>query len=313
MTDKLISNLALPVTLQLEITNKCNMNCGFCYNNSTKENPLDVTHQEWLEFSKSVVNFGGVFQCIISGGEPTLFKRNVIDIMDIYHSDGSIFTLISNGSGIDGVFAKQLSKFRWYWVQISLDSHLPEKHDAIRKKKGAWRQAVLAVEFLKNNNIPVSIASVISKDNIEDMEDIIRLALSINVDQIIFSSVLYSGRASLNKEYFLTEKAFILKFEELNKKYKNQIILKRAATHSEQMKNIHDQPPASLIVRPNGDVKLDCTLPFIIGNIRENNIIEIWAKAKKLYEEESFKEYIKNALTDKFSVVANNTNNDIRY
>lgn len=308
-----INNLILPITLQLEITNKCNMHCGFCYNNSTVERQNDLSKDEWISFSHSIVSCGGVFQCIISGGEPTLFKNNIIEIMDIYSRDGSAFTLISNGTGIDKEFAFLLAKYKWYWVQISIDSHLSEKHDYIRGSIGAWKQAVNAIMYLKNYGIPVSIASVITKENFEDMEDIIKLAISLGIDQVIFSSVLYSGRASINKDYFLLEEKFKLKCKKLVEKYKGTILVTRAATFSEQIENMRSHPPTSLIVRPDGNVKLDCILPFVIGNIRDNSIIEIWQKAKLLYEEKFFKDFLNKALNNKFDVIANNTNNDILY
>ena len=158
-----MNDLILPITLQLEITNSCNMNCGFCYNNSGKPRPGDLSMKEWVEFSSSVVDFGGVFQCIISGGEPTLYKKGVIDIMEVFHYDDSAFTLISNGTGIDSHFASLLSKYKWFWVQISLDSHLSEKHDHIRGFPGAWKQAVRAIGYLKKNKVPTTVASVIYK------------------------------------------------------------------------------------------------------------------------------------------------------
>lgn len=308
-----LNELNLPITLQLEITNKCNMHCGFCYNNSSKEMANDLTKEEWLNFSSSVIDSGGVFQCIISGGEPTLFKDTILDLMDMYDSDGSAFTLISNGTGINDTFSKALSKYKWYWVQISIDSHLAETHDRIRGRTGAFDNAISAIKHLKYYNIPVSIASVISDENIYDMEEIIKLAISIGVDQIIFSSVLYSGRASKNIKYYSTENDFILKYQKLEKQYKDVINLQRAATYSEQIKKIRSFPPGSLIVRPNGDVKLDCVLPFVVGNIRFDDIITIWNKAKRIYNEEFFKEYLDKASVNKFCVVANNTNNDIFY
>lgn len=308
-----INNLILPITLQLEVTNKCNMHCGFCYNNSTVERENDLSKDEWISFSHSVVSCGGVFQCIISGGEPTLFKNNIIDIMDIYSYDGSAFTLISNGTGIDKEFAFLLSKYKWYWVQVSIDSHLPQKHDYIRGCIGAWEQAITAIKYLKKYGIPVSIASVITKDNINEMEDIIKLAFSLGVDQVIFSSVLYSGRASENKNYFSLEEEFKSKYHILIEQYKNTILIARAATYSEQIENILSHLPTSLIVRPDGNVKLDCILPFVIGNIRDNSIIEIWKRAKLIYKEKFFKDYLKKALNNKFAVIANNTNNDILY
>ena len=309
----LLKDLVMPINLQLEITNRCNMHCDFCYNNSGVKQSTELTKTEWLNLSQSIIEHGGVFHCIISGGEPTLLKNDIIDIMDKYDSDGSVFTLISNGTGIDDVFAKLLSKYKWYWVQISLDSYIADKHDHIRGSTGAWNQAILAINFLKSNDIPVSSASVITNENFNDMEGLIKLAISLGIDQVIFSSVLYSGRASNKNIYYDAEDKFILYYNELEYKYKNKITLKRAATYSEQIKEIITHYPETLIIRPNGDVKIDCILPFNIGNIRKNNISDIWMKAKMLHNEDFFQSYLESALKDKFSVVANNINQDIFY
>ena len=97
------------------------------------------------------------------------------------------------------------------------------------------------------------------------------------------------------------------------KKYADFIILERAATYKEQIQKIISCPISSLIVRPNGDVKLDCILPFVVGNIKTDDIQSIWMKAKKIYDESFFLNYINEALNNKYNVVANNTNNDIFY
>ena len=31
-----------------------------------------------------------------------------------------------------------------------------------------------------------------------------------------------------------------------------------------------------ILIRPNGDVKFDCLAPFVIGNVREKNLADIW-------------------------------------
>lgn len=43
------------------------------------------------EFSKYIVKNGGVFECLLSGGEPLLLGDKLFEIMNILHNDGRYF------------------------------------------------------------------------------------------------------------------------------------------------------------------------------------------------------------------------------
>lgn len=85
--------------LQFELTRRCNVFCKHCYNNSGADNiePDAMTPTKWKEFAKYVVSKGGIFECVISGGEPLLLGDDLFGIMDILHNDGTNFLLITNG------------------------------------------------------------------------------------------------------------------------------------------------------------------------------------------------------------------------
>ena len=85
-------------SLQFELTSQCNMACKHCYNNSGCNKKRDaMTSDKWVLFSEYLVKHGGVFECILSGGEPLLLGDDLFRIMDILHDDGTIFYLITNG------------------------------------------------------------------------------------------------------------------------------------------------------------------------------------------------------------------------
>ncbi len=62
-----------PITLQFELTGQCNLKCKHCYNRSGDvDRETLMTPEKWCELSRQIVSDGGIFQCIISGGEPLL-------------------------------------------------------------------------------------------------------------------------------------------------------------------------------------------------------------------------------------------------
>ena len=122
-----------PLSLQFEVTSKCNLRCKHCYNRSGENKTLDtMTAEAWIEFAKKLVSKGGLFEVTISGGEPLLLGEKLFELMDVLHADKTTFNLISNGYLLDKKILERLQKYRFYWVQISLDSYSAKLHDEFR-------------------------------------------------------------------------------------------------------------------------------------------------------------------------------------
>ena len=65
--------LTYPLTLQFELTGQCNLACKHCYNRSgDNDRKTLMTPNKSCDLAHQIVNDGGNFQCIISGGEPLL-------------------------------------------------------------------------------------------------------------------------------------------------------------------------------------------------------------------------------------------------
>ena len=70
-------------SLHFELTESCNAYCKHCYNVSGNNIKADrMTPASWVDFSKYIVEKGGVFECLLSGGEPLLLGNYLFDIMD---------------------------------------------------------------------------------------------------------------------------------------------------------------------------------------------------------------------------------------
>ena len=69
-----------PVSLQFELTHKCNQRCLHCYNQSGMEAnaKCDLSVERWKELAREAGELG-VFECTISGGEPLLLGDSLFD------------------------------------------------------------------------------------------------------------------------------------------------------------------------------------------------------------------------------------------
>lgn len=269
-----------PITLQFELTGQCNLKCKHCYNRSgDADRETLMTPEKWCELSRQIVADGGIFQCIISGGEPLLLGEKLFDIMDILHDDGTSFVVISNGLLLTKKFARRFNKYRYFWFQISIDGSTAELHDEFRGVKGSFEHAVNGALEISDLGIPLVIAHTVTPQNIAYVEDMINLSYNLGANSIILGDVMPSGRAYEHAEIILNDeqKNFLYEqIEELGKKYLGKITVQRSAEFKVQMERYRQEVNAGGIIRPNGDFRLDCMAPFTIGNVLKNSVKEIW-------------------------------------
>ena len=161
-----------PITLQFELTGQCNLKCKHCYNRSgDSDRETLMTPEKWCELSRQIVSDGGIFQCIISGGEPLLLGDKLFDIMDILHDDGTSFVVISNAFLLTKEKVRRFAKYRYFWFQISIDGSTAEIHDSFRGIEGSFKNAVNGALEISDAGIPLVIAHTVTPQNINFVED----------------------------------------------------------------------------------------------------------------------------------------------
>ena len=269
-----------PVTLQFELTGKCNLACKHCYNRSGDvDRETLMTPEKWCELSRQIVSDGGIFQCIISGGEPLLLGDKLFDIMDILHDDGTSFVVISNALLLTKEKVKRFAKYRYFWFQISIDGSTAEIHDNFRCVKGSFDRAVNGALEISDAGIPLVIAHTVTPANLSKIEEMVNLSYKLGANSIILGEVLPSGRAYTHEEIILDDeqKNFMYaQIEELSKKFQGKITIQRSAELKTQMERYVAEVNSGGIIRPNGDFRIDCMAPFTIGNVLEKSVKEIW-------------------------------------
>ncbi len=118
--------------LTIHITDKCNLNCPYCYkdaNHLKVEN--EITPKEIEQVIRKIYEYG-FREVIISGGEPTV-RKDFGEILDILRGiDNISYFLITNGTTNleDEILQKMCDVFTT--IQISLDSYEEEKNALTR-------------------------------------------------------------------------------------------------------------------------------------------------------------------------------------
>lgn len=286
-----------PLGVQFELTNACNLRCIQCYNNSYKKLPNELTVSEWVDIAKKLCKTG-IFECVVSGGEPLLLEEGLFDIMDVLSEQGIYILLISNGWLLNKEVFNKLKKYKYLQIQISIDGASSKTHDEVRGVEGSWERAVYAGKIVADSGIPLNIAHTLMPKNLYELSEMIDLAVSIGAKEFMTEEAVFTGRAALISETLkLNEKErneFYKIIEAKSKEYADCMLIKLSADVALVLRLCRLEPNRGYIIRPSGDVRLDCTAPFKLGNVREKSLEEIWKVARRAWQHPKVDEFIEH-------------------
>lgn len=168
-------------TIQIELTNECNLHCLHCYMGDSKYDYLSLDDvKEIIDFSSSK----GVENICFTGGEP-LLNKFFFDIVKYTYLSGMKILICTNGTTIDDNFIKFCKKYPIELVRISIDGN-ENNHDYIRNQKGVFIKSLNSIKLLKENDVNVEVSYTLNNINKNDISDVMSIfrdiGVKINID-----------------------------------------------------------------------------------------------------------------------------------
>lgn len=248
---------------------------------------------------------------IFSGGEPLLKKAMLLGLAEHCSDLGIIPVLLTNGTLLDSKTALELKGAGILAVGVPLDFMDPGRHDKLRNTPGAFKSSLRAIKACHNAGLPVVVTTMLFKDNLDELPKLMKLISSLNVDQAVLYDFIPIGRGKdihnfavedrqrtklLEILYGIQEELEIFFLISAGDPLYPGVILKMHEYHESKPPNkllkrfLVDSPVGChagihyLNLRPNGDVYPCPFLQLNVGNIREQNLANIWYYSKVLNE-----------------------------
>ncbi len=134
--------LAGPFLIVWNFTNMCNFRCKHCYQRADKPLPSELSLEEKLNLVDQLDKAGGVAAVAISGGEPTIHPDFYRVVKELASRGGIHTSVATNGwTFADIENMKKAVDLGLKYVEVSVDSANPQKHDEFRGIPGAWEHA----------------------------------------------------------------------------------------------------------------------------------------------------------------------------
>jgi len=299
-----------PFMVSYSITTKCNLKCKHCYSESIDEPaPDELSTKDAFRLMDDLSNWG-IGLLVIDGGEP-LCREDLFDIVKYASSKGIRTSLGSNGTLIDEAMAKKMLDAGVRSIAISVDGVDAQTHDSFRGISGAFEQTLKGIEACRNSGLPFLFNTVIRKETLPQLEDVLHMAVDYGANAAEFFDVVAVGRAKQEcRDQVLSHDERKRAMEWLAQAQEDCPIMIRVPAcpmYPLLLQEKHIQPrhfPAKMLqrvpyygrgcaagmpmgyvmVQSNGEVNPCMLLQVKLGNIREQSIISIWENSPILAE-----------------------------
>ncbi len=147
--------------LELQLLHRCNLQCRHCYLGDKKQDMLLL--DDALAIAHQFSSLGGL-RLLISGGEPVMYpylKDFIAETSDLKLRR----VLLTNGTLIT---KKNISWLSVDNIQFSLDGW-QQGHDVLRGP-GTFERTLRGVQLARQAGIPVSLATMIHKGNLDEFK-----------------------------------------------------------------------------------------------------------------------------------------------
>lgn len=193
----------------IEITSRCNLKCIHCHANTEDktESYDDSSELSTIQVKKIIDDLVKIpeFRMIVyTGGEPFV-REDLIEILEYSKFRGFTNVIATNGTLITDDIARKLKKAGVVGVAVSLDSTIPEIHNQIRQNKNAFNLAMQGIESIRKAGILLQVNTTAMEYNFNNLEDLIRLADSLNCGIMLMYQLVPVGRGCIIKDAALDQ------------------------------------------------------------------------------------------------------------
>ncbi len=181
-----------PLSVSIEVTRRCPLDCLHCYNNlamaDQEARSRELTTEEHFRLLDDLADLGCLW-LLYTGGE--IFARK--DFLEIYtyaKQKGFLITLFTNGTLITERVADYLRQWPPFAIEITLYGRTKETYEALTGIDGGYERCLRGVTRLRDRGLPLKLKTVpttINKHEVVAMKDFVEqeLHLAFKFDSLI--------------------------------------------------------------------------------------------------------------------------------
>ncbi len=271
--------------VSISTTNCCPYSCAFCSTNARHNTETDLD-EELLKKTIRQVEGLGVPTIILHGGEPMYRYDRFLRLVKSV-SDEICLWMFTTGYGVTPEKASELKANGLFGVWVSLDHYKPEVHNRLRGHPEAFDNACKALESFKKAGVYTCL-SLVPPEDFQDPKNFkayYDLARDLGVAEIRVMEVKPSGREACRG--VISHSPVLAQLQQdlyKDPAYRSHPPLSGLSTWLEKDPALGCQCRFEyLFVTSTGEVQPCEATEISFGNIKEEDFLEIYARACKAF------------------------------
>lgn len=197
----------VPLHIFLELTDACNQSCLHCYLEASGPDGNFMDKEKLFDLIENL-SLEGTLVAELTGGEP-LLHPDFDEILAFASEKFEIVSVITNGLLLDEKKVSLIHDLSRHGarilVSLTLNSYESNYHDSFAGVEGSFQQTLKAIRLLSAASVPVRVSMNVTRENLDDMFETAKLAISNGASVFAAAPVNYEGRARKTGVCFASE------------------------------------------------------------------------------------------------------------
>jgi MoaA/NifB/PqqE/SkfB family radical SAM enzyme len=297
-----IDTLSAPLFVAWQLTRDCDLACLHCCTDSAPGKRLanELDAGEAMRLAADIVA-ERVPYVMLCGGEP-LTVPHFFAVAEALGEGGVQLKIETNGQRFDATVAERLARLPIRSIQVSLDGDTQAVYER-QRPGGSLAKAHAACRAAREAGLPLEITFAPTRLNIEQAEAVIERAHSLGAFRFNTGALMRIGTAAKLWNRLEPSPLQYDGFRNLLGRLAPELAGKLELSHvpftvEEGLRESLETPPATLLVLPNGWVKVAAALPQICADLRRQTLSQAWEAYRSAWTSDTVVGLVRGAVDD---------------
>ncbi len=299
---KRIDSLKAPLFVSWQITRDCDLCCLHCCTDSApgKRLPDELDADEAMRVARDIAR-NEVPYVMLCGGEP-LVVPHFFSLAEALGAAGVNLKIETNGQRFDTAVAERLARLPVRSIQVSLDGDSQEVYER-QRPGGSLAKAHAACRAAREAGLPLEVTFAPTRLNIHEVGAVIRRARELGAFRFNTGKLMRVGTAARLWDRLEPSAEEYADYQALLTRESRVLGGKMEFCYSpftlgEALRASLEEPPATLLILPNGWVKVAAALPQVCADLRHAGLAEAWSAYRCAWRDEAVRGAVRRAMGD---------------
>jgi MoaA/NifB/PqqE/SkfB family radical SAM enzyme len=297
-----IDSLRAPLFVSWQLTRDCDLACLHCCTDSAPGKRLrdELDAGEAMRLAADIAR-AEVPYVMLCGGEP-LVVPHFFAVAEALGESGVRLKIETNGQQFDARVAERLARLPVRSIQISLDGDSQEVYER-QRTGGSLAKAHAACRAVRAAGLPLEITFAPTRINMHEAAAVIRRAHEFGAFRFNTGKLMRVGTAARLWNRLESPAADYDAYRRLLEREAGAIGRDMEFCYApfkleDALQASLDEPPATLLVLPNGWVKVAAALPQVCADLRHQSLAQAWSAYCGAWRDEAMLASIRRAIDD---------------